>query len=179
MTIILLAFELPWSGQGWLDLTLLLKSLLLLRLWYCTLLHFFFFFFRVGTLLTSILQKAERNVSGASSQTQALEAAIEAAEHYMKALKLASVPKDKQALDAKCKEWLTRAEKIKGVRNWQSATLGGSNDRLGPPVPTRKLTTREEIILLEGAKLNGFIFPPWVNAPKPEYFQREGGELFL
>lgn len=140
---------------------------------------FIFFFFTVGTLLTSILQKAERDVSGASSQTQALEAAIEAAEHYMKALKLASVPKDKQALDAKCKEWLTRAEKIKGVRNWQTATLGGSDDRLRPPVPTRKLTTREEIILLEGAKLNGFIFPPWVNAPKPEYFQREGGELFL
>lgn len=99
----------------------------------------------------------------------------------MKALRLVSVPKDKQALDAKCKEWLTRAEKIKEVRNWQSAILGGSNDtpRLRPPVSTRKLTTREEIILLEGAKLNGFIFPPWVNAPKPEYFQREGGELFL
>lgn len=111
-----------------------------------------------------------------------MEAAIEAAEHYMKALRLAASPKDKQALDAKCKEWLTRAENIKGVKNWQSATPASGNGphKLQSPVSTRKLTTREEIILLEGAKLNGFIFPPWVGPPKPEEFQREEGEeLFL
>lgn len=100
----------------------------------------------------------------------------------MKALGLAAAPKDKQALDAKCKEWLTRAEKIKGAKNWRSATPEGDNGMPGPrpPVSTRKLATREEIILLEGAKLNGFIFPPWVSAPKPEEFQLADGEtLFL
>lgn len=120
-------------------------------------------------------------MSNASSQKQALEAAIEAAEQYMKALKLVASPKDKQALDSKCKEWLTRAERIKGVRDWQSATPADKNGtpRLQPPVSTRKLTTREEIIILEGAKLNGFIFPPWASAPKPEEFQQDGGKLFL
>lgn len=120
-------------------------------------------------------------MSNASSQAQALEAAIEAAEHYMKALKLASVPKDKQALDAKCKEWLSKAEKIKAAQDWLTATPADKNGspRLQAPVSTRKLTTREEIILLEGAKLNGFIFPPWVSAPKPEEFQQDGGKLFL
>lgn len=108
----------------------------------------------------------------------------------MKALRLAVVPKDKQTLDAKCKEWLTRAEKIKEAKNWQpttatttaattttTATTGveglSTLARSLPPVSTRKLTTREEIILLESAKLNGFIFPPWTNAPKLDEFQQE------
>lgn len=121
-------------------------------------------------------------MSGASSQAQALEAAIETAEHYMKALRLAAAPKDKQTLDAKCKEWLTKAEEIKGTKNWRFAIEEGDNGmaRPRPPVSTRKLATREEIILLEGAKLNGFIFPPWVSAPKPEELQlSDGGTLFL
>ena len=120
-------------------------------------------------------------MSGASSQAQALEAAIETVEHYMKALRLAAAPKDKQTLDAKCKEWLTRAEEIKGTKDWRSAIPGDNGmAQPRPPVSTRKLATREEIILLEGAKLNGFIFPPWVSAPKPEEFQLAGGRtLFL
>ena len=96
----------------------------------------------------------------------------------MKALKLASVQKDKHALDAKCKEWLTRAEKIKESKDWQAAAR--LHDRTVPeprlPVSTRKLTTREEIILLEGAKLNGFIFPPWSSPPGSDEFKREDGE---
>ncbi|KJK62111.1 Calpain large subunit domain III [Aspergillus parasiticus SU-1] len=122
--------------------------------------------------------KAERDVSSATSQRQALEAAIDAAEHYMKALNLASVQKDKHALDAKCKEWLTRAEKIKESKDWQAAAR--FHDKTVPeprlPVSTRKLTTREEIILLEGAKLNGFIFPPWSTSPGSDEFKREDGE---
>lgn len=120
-------------------------------------------------------------MSGASSQAQALEAAIETVEHYMKALRLAAAPKDKQTLDAKCKEWLTRAEEIKGTKDWRSAIPGDNGmAQPRPPVSTRKLATREEIILLEGAKLNGFIFLPWVGAPKPEEFQlADGRTLFL
>lgn len=96
----------------------------------------------------------------------------------MKALKLASIQKDKHALDAKCKEWLTRAEKIKESKDWQAAVH--LHDKPVPeprlPVSTRKLTTREEIILLEGAKLNGFIFPPWSTFPGSDEFKREDGE---
>ena len=76
----------------------------------------------------------------------------------MKALRLATSPRDRQKLDAKCREWLTRAEK------WKKED---SN--------RRTLTTREEIILLEGAKLNGAIFPPWITAPGPDQF---AGDLY-
>ncbi|KAF7585807.1 cysteine protease [Aspergillus hancockii] len=127
-----------------------------------------------NSLITQAL-KAERDVSSATSQRQALEAAIDAAEHYMKALKLATVSKDKHTLDTKCKEWLTRAEKIKESNDWRSAArLHTLEPRW--PVTTRKLTTREEIILLEGAKLNGFIFPPWSHSPNSDEFKQEKGE---
>ncbi|KAL1884683.1 cysteine protease [Paecilomyces lecythidis] len=122
--------------------------------------------------------RAERDVTAATSQRQALEAAIDAAEHYMRALKLTNTARDKQKLDAKCKELLEKAEKIKDAKNWQQAAGIGDHNilKLTEPVSTRKLTTREEIILLEGAKLNGFLFPPWTTAPDPEEFELENGE---
>ncbi|KAL4802676.1 hypothetical protein BDV18DRAFT_146299 [Aspergillus unguis] len=88
----------------------------------------------------------------------------------MKALTLAESSKDRASLDAKCKEWLTRAEKIKEAEDWRSAAQF-RRSVLCSPSSTRKLTTREEIILLEGAKLNGFIFPPWKADPTPEEFK--------
>lgn len=100
----------------------------------------------------------------------------------MKALRLSTTAKDKQILDSKCKELLTRAEKIKESKDWQPAARGDYKNvppRLRAPVSTRKLTTREEIIQLEGAKLNGFVFPPWVTSPDFEEFEREdGGKLY-
>ncbi|KAE8148009.1 calpain-like protease palB/RIM13 [Aspergillus avenaceus] len=128
------------------------------------------------SLITQAL-RAERNVSSATSQRQALEAAIDAIENYMKALRLTSVQKDKNALDAKCKEWLTRAERIKQSEDWQSVIRDAPEPRM--PVSTRKLTTREEIILLEGAKLNGFIFPPWSRSPGSDEFKQDDGGLFV
>ncbi|KAI9372774.1 hypothetical protein BJX61DRAFT_422334 [Aspergillus egyptiacus] len=125
--------------------------------------------------------KAERDVSVASSQPQALEAAIDAAEHYMKALSLTSSLRDRSVLDAKCKEWLTRAEKIKEAKDWRSAAHFRDRRSISRnPVSTRILTTREEIILLEGAKLNGFIFPPWKADPTLEEFGKgsDGDGLF-
>lgn len=129
-------------------------------------------------------QKAEHGVSTATSQRQALEAAIDAAECYMKALKLASTKEDKHHLDLKCKEWITRAEQIKKAKTWQPAARADARrrSRLTEPVSTRKLSTREEIILLEGAKLNGFIFPPWTTPPDPEEFEldhREGPFVYV
>ncbi|KAL3481193.1 hypothetical protein BJX99DRAFT_180328 [Aspergillus californicus] len=118
-------------------------------------------------------RKAERDVSTASSQTQALDAAIDAAEHYMKALSLTTAPNDKNLLDAKCKEWLTRAETIKVARDWRSAAHFRDRRSISRSFEsTRALTTREEIILLEGAKLNGFIFPPWKMDPSFEEFKQ-------
>ncbi|PWY86995.1 cysteine proteinase [Aspergillus heteromorphus CBS 117.55] len=123
--------------------------------------------------------KAERDVSGATSQEQALEAAIDAAEHYMKALSLATSLVDRQSLDSKCHDWLARAEKIKEADDWQAVIYAYERSLLSRlPKPTRKLTTREEIILLESAKINGFIFPPWRSVPSPEDFKQDDENLF-
>ncbi|KAJ5121808.1 Peptidase C2 calpain domain III [Penicillium atrosanguineum] len=112
----------------------------------------------------------------ATTQKAALDAAIDAAEHYMKALRLAPA-EDKKQLDSKCKELLTRAEKIKAAADWQSVARQ-TVPSLRLPVSKRKLTTREEIIILEGAKLNGFIFPPWERAPLPSEFITSDGQPF-
>ncbi|KAL4979482.1 calpain-like protease palB [Aspergillus desertorum] len=128
--------------------------------------------------LISRALKAERDVSTASSQSQALDAAIDAAEHYMKALVLTSSPKDRTVLDAKCKEWLTRAEKIKGAEDWRTVAQSRRSG-FRTPASTRKLTTREDIILLQGAKLNGFIFPPWKTEPSDDEFDTGADEDVL
>lgn len=42
---------------------------------------------------------------------------------------------------------------------------------LREPVPKRDLTTREQIILLQGSKLYGHVFPPWKAAPPESEFE--------
>lgn len=95
----------------------------------------------------------------------------------MRALRLASAD-DKKQLDSKCKELLTRAEKIKSAADWQSIARQKAVPKLRPPTSKRKLTTREEIIILEGAKLNGFIFPPWDRQPQASEFAASDGQPF-
>jgi hypothetical protein len=85
--------------------------------------------------------------------------------------------REKQQLDAKCKELIAKAEQIKRSKSWQPACPENRDaSNLEEPASTRKLSTREEIILLEGAKLNGFLFPPWVAAPDPEEFELDNGK---
>ncbi|KAJ5574500.1 hypothetical protein N7450_008399 [Penicillium hetheringtonii] len=125
-----------------------------------------------GPIPSSLLSqavRAEDAIAAATSQKAALAAAIDAAEHYMRALRLAPSD-DKRQLDSKCKELLTRAEAIKSATDWQSAARSKPSPGLQPQKSTRKLTTREEIIILEGAKLNGFVFPPWSQPPAPTEF---------
>ncbi|RAL00535.1 calpain-like protease PalBory [Aspergillus ibericus CBS 121593] len=121
--------------------------------------------------------KAEQEVSKATTQAQALDAAIDAVEYYMKALSLVTDSKERQPLDAKCKEWFARAENIKNNNDWQAVVRIHEKSGLVGRIPksTRKFTTREEIILLESAKLNGFIFPPWTSVPAPEDFELDEG----
>ncbi|KAJ5746707.1 hypothetical protein N7520_011889 [Penicillium odoratum] len=119
-------------------------------------------------------RRAEGAIATATSQKAALEAAIDAAEHYMRALHLASAD-DRDILDSKCRELLTRAENIKVAENWQLVARARSITGPRAPASKRKLTTREQIIILEGAKLNGFIFPPWKGPPPPQEFVAEDG----
>lgn len=111
----------------------------------------------------------------------------------MNALKLAKDdPAEKKHLDSKCKEYLSRAEQLKHPGDGgkpvkpvkpQSTTPKIHTvpaSRPKEPTSTRALSNREQIILLENSKLNGFVFPPWSAIPEPDEFQlEEGDELFV
>ncbi|KAI9875512.1 MAG: cysteine protease [Pleopsidium flavum] len=125
-------------------------------------------------------------------QDEALKAAIEATEHCMHALKAATNEDQKTQLDKKCRALLEQAERIKLSICWE--TLGTdlghaasgqtssseSGSKLEEPLSSRQLSTREQIILLEGSKLNGFVFPQWKSSPDPNEFEsRDGEQRFL
>jgi calpain-7 len=131
---------------------------------------------------------AERHISTARSAHGTLEATINAAELYMRALRLCPSSTEKVRLDLKCKELLTKAETLKEVQgrsdkpgeNDTASSLPSRAAALKQPTSKRKLTTREEIILLEGSKLNGFLFPPWKSDPASnEFVLKDGEELFV
>jgi calpain-7 len=124
-------------------------------------------------------RNAEQAIATKSSTSATLKATIEAAELYMQALRLTDNPSERKRIDKKCKELINSAETLKQNKD-------GSQDSrteiplLQPPISARKLTTRENIILLEGSKLNNFIFKPWDQEPTDdEFVLRDGEEPFL
>lgn len=78
----------------------------------------------------------------------------------MKASKFVSKATDKTRLHNKCMELVSQAEDIKTASQWPL-----------PPISQRTVTRTEEIILLEGSKLHGFIFPKWTSEPKDSVFE--------
>jgi calpain-7 len=124
-----------------------------------------------------LLQEIESRISKASTKNEALQRAIEAVELYMQAMEVAADSPERARLRARCRILLKRAESLKKGDTWQQAT---STARvLKGPVSSRVLTVKEKVILLEGSKLNGFIFPCWESDPDPEEFHlRNGEELF-
>jgi hypothetical protein len=123
------------------------------------------------------LQEIESRISKAPTKNEALQRAIKAVELYMQAIKVAADNHDRTHLKTKCQMLLKRAESLKKADTWQPTT--SPTGALKGPVSTRMLTTKEQIILLEGSKLNGFIFQPWKSDPDPEEFHlRNGEELF-
>ncbi|KAL2074759.1 hypothetical protein VTL71DRAFT_8538 [Oculimacula yallundae] len=115
-------------------------------------------------------QVAESSIDSSLTKDDALKAAITAAELYMKATGLASNDRAKARLRGKCKELLSRAEQIKKADNWVPLKKDTS---LKVPVSERAITRREEVILLEGSKLHGFIFPPWSTNPSDTVFEED------
>lgn len=102
----------------------------------------------------------------------------------MQAFKLANSHSEKARLKEKCMSILARAEEIKKIEQWQppldhigSAIL--SNEALRIPCSRRNLSTREEVILLEGSKLHGLIFPPWVAEPDENEFAASDGDIYV
>lgn len=128
-------------------------------------------------------------MSRPSTKNEELEAAIDAAERCMRALRTATDEKEKSRLDEQCRTLLDRAERIKtstlsGLhrRNSDQEALRqrptplGLGRKLTEPISSRQLSTREQIIILEGSRLNGFVFPPWKCPPDPNEFEMKDGE---
>lgn len=130
--------------------------------------------------------QADANIAAAKTDRDALNATIAAAELYMRALKLTKDPSEKREFDVKCKQRLEAAEKIKsgGTKRADAHPPAKVGEKLKTPkskkhITNRQLTTREKIILLEGSKLNGFVFPPWDASPnRAEFLVRDGQELY-
>ncbi|KAJ9615333.1 cysteine protease [Cladophialophora chaetospira] len=119
----------------------------------------------------------ERGLPPQADDKVRLEATIKSAELYFQALRLADRPSDKKRLDIKVNGLLAQAERLKlGQDAKPTPTKARRRTNLKAPVSTRKLTTRENIILLEGAKLNGFLFRPWTGPPSPAEFSHQDDE---
>lgn len=123
---------------------------------------------------------AEQKISRSTNQNARLENAIAAAELYMQALRLADNPIEKKQIDQKTRELISIAESLKRVNNGDArASSNVSRTTADHAVSKRKLTKREEIILLEGSKLNGTLFKPWTTTPQPEEFLLADGANFF
>jgi calpain-7 len=133
----------------------------------------------IPQVMLIVHEELESQISQASTRDEALQRAIAAAEAYMKAFKLSSRESERVRLKGQCSKVLAIAEKIKQQNSW-TVTSNGKKEKgpspkiLKAPVSQRKLTTREEVIILESSKLHGFIFPPWTSDPQADSFCKEG-----
>jgi calpain-7 len=125
------------------------------------------------------VQEAEKRIPLSSTKEEALESAILATEIYMKAIKLASSESEKTRLKTKCMRLLARAEEIKQQKVWMLPVEERDNQQNGKVMEvllsTRTLCTREKVILLEGSKLHGLVFPQWTSAPSGVLFDSTDG----
>jgi hypothetical protein len=118
-------------------------------------------------------------VDKSATKDEALKNAISAAELYIKATSQASSDHDKARLRDKCKQLLSRAEEIKQSPSWIPKI--SKEIYLKAPVSEREISRQEEIILLEGSKLHGFIFPRWTSEPQDSVFEEtpEGSSFYV
>jgi hypothetical protein len=101
----------------------------------------------------------------------------------MKAIKLANSTSERARLKEKCLSILARAEEIKKIEQWQPSMSHTGSVRMPSeisrvPHSRRQLSTREEVILLEGSKLHGLLFPPWTSVPDEGEFTAPNGEVY-
>lgn len=108
-------------------------------------------------------------------RNESLAATLRAVERCIQQLELTTTngPK-KMQLNRECQQLLQKAEKIKA--DPKSADNRKMITNLTEPVPSRRLSTREQIILLKGSKLYGGVFPPWDSAPSAKEFELLGCE---
>lgn len=101
----------------------------------------------------------------------------------MKAIKLATTQSERGRLKQRCMSALARAEEIKKIKQWPPSVGNANLTVLSPqplkaPYSSRGLSTREEVILLEGSKLHGLLFPPWNIEPSDAEFKDFDGHFY-
>lgn len=125
-------------------------------------------------------------MSSSSTTDAALEAAVAAAERSIRALEGAADEPSRRRLEEESRKLLGQAERLRAARDAGPLRDGRSDHPPEVPpllstmfaeqLPTRLLSTREHIIILEGSRLNGFVFPPWKGPPDPGEFDLKNGE---
>lgn len=134
------------------------------------------------------VDKYERQVAQSSSREEALELAIRAAETSMRALSLVKDPNEKVKYSTRAQQLMRQAEQIKHSGEWRNSapsipaqpSLAKDKVRLlKEPVNSRKLPTKERILLLKASYLNGVRFPPWDGPPSDSEFVWKPGEALF
>ncbi|THW00260.1 cysteine proteinase [Aureobasidium pullulans] len=122
--------------------------------------------------------KFEHDIPFAPSKDAALDMAIKAAEHAMKAMRLSDSPDTTKAMRNKSEFFLDEAQRIKSDPNWKPRIEidVAKVAKLVEPKSSRPLPTSEQILLLKASQLNGFKFPPWTSFPKDNDFQLQVGQ---
>ncbi|THY86670.1 cysteine proteinase [Aureobasidium pullulans] len=131
----------------------------------------------ISTLKAKI-QKFEHDIPFAPSKDAALDMAIKAAEHAMKAMRLSDSPETTKAMRNKSEFFLDEAQRIKSDPDWKPRIEidVAKVAKLVEPKSSRPLPTSEQILLLKASQLNGFKFPPWTSFPKDNDFQLQVGQ---
>lgn len=108
------------------------------------------------------------SIDKCSSKEEALKVAIAAIELYIEVSKQGLGSVEKARINRKCKALMLKAEEIKKSTTWP---IKPASIFLKAPVSERTLSKHEEIILLEGSRLHGFIFPRWTSEPDDTIFE--------
>lgn len=107
----------------------------------------------------------------------------------MQEFRLAKDENRRSPLVQDCRDSLDQGEQTKDASRCQpfgddamggvlflTSSQAGLGSKSKNPEVRRALTTREKIILLEGSKLHGFVFPPWTSPPSRSEFELGVGE---
>ncbi|TGO92389.1 hypothetical protein BPOR_0004g00340 [Botrytis porri] len=112
--------------------------------------------------------ETELSIEKCNSKEEALKVSIAAIELYIEISKQVLGKAEKARINRKCKALMLKAEEIKKSSTWP---IKPASIFLKAPVSERTTSKHEEIILLEGSRLNGFIFPRWTSEPDDTIFE--------
>ncbi|KAF2399861.1 cysteine protease PalB [Trichodelitschia bisporula] len=130
-------------------------------------------------------QELKTRLDSATSQGEAVNIAVQAAQVCISALSIATDKGEKTGFRDQCTSMLDEAARIKKSTTWKpnygrtdrplrtvkSSVASSVKLAESGPVSNRELSRAEQIILLRSSKLHGLQFPPWKEVPRPAEFE--------